>query len=767
MVKKVNTKSNELTKKTRKVIKKTKDVKKVKGGSKDSRNFSTEFNNLVNLYYLLEMVLNIKKYYNIMAISGFHELNENEKIDTVSNILINNIILNNDYRFARKKQGELDIFAKSIKENLTIKKFGMIKDSGSYVDIDAFLAIRIRNIREKIIKHINMGNAYFFNYTRSSNIFRKNLKSNKIADEYRTEEDFLSDLFLGDIHFYLRNTATSQSDFTVNQSVFVGNSSRYKLKSIDFNKITDDKIKIIIFYIMLKFTFNVDNLRRLIICPTELKFFMYGDNIKDLNLNIQPTKIFDTNCNDNQKQTNDSSTIKNYIDNKMPIINSINNVKDYEVKILYDRYLRYIKDSNNVFSISSFFEFIGYKFNKLPVEKSPENINKALNEIFDEFINKHLSDINIVTSPNKELSFSQLLSNLNKLHDKIFLLDNLKDTFYTKLSGNNPLNITRRNNDKQNFVNGYRKFMLDITKFIKDKVKGCDGEISEDSKNKLKEYIMYDINKQKYQKALRSSSFINDIRNINSYDEQEKYFNDLKIELDNIFGSFTKIRKTGVFRNNAKSKDQLYNLYLTTKDALEEFSKCKNFYKIIIDIDPYTQVSDSNIDNGVPPPPPSSLPPSLPSPPPPEPPLLASPPNEGIPQQHDSTTSSGASQAPPRIPSGIPRPYGQMTTEERREKMGNWQNGAEFSKEYHTGPHSVLGGGKAKNKKKLTQKEKDKLKKEKAKEKAKKEKEKAKEKAKKEKEKAKEKAKKEKEKAKEKAKKEKEKAKVKKITKKK
>jgi hypothetical protein len=464
MAKKVNTKSNELIKKTKQDKRKTKQVKKktnitkdvkkvkgrsdeVKGGSKDSRNFATRFNNLVNLYYLLQMVLNIRKYNDQMRIFDFYKMNEKEKIDIVSNKL-KSIIRNDEYRFARKKEEQLNIFAESIKENLTNTKLGMIKDSGP-VDIDGFLEIRIRYIREKIIKHINMGNAYLFNFTRSRNIFRKNLKSNKSDDGYRTEEDFLTDLFLGDIHFYLRNTATSLKDFTEKVSVIVGNSSTYRLKSIDFNKITDDKIKFIIFYKMLKFTFYENNLRRLIICPAQLKFFMYNDN-KVMNLSIVPEKIY-RSCNENQE--NDNETIQKYINEKMPIFNSINDEKDYRVKILYDRYLKYIKEKNNAFCISSFLEFIGYKFSKLPelIDDREKDIITTLDNIFREFRNTYLSDISNVSSPNKELSFSELFSELNKLHDKIFLLDNLKDTDYTKSSRFNPLNSRSRNIDKQKY----------------------------------------------------------------------------------------------------------------------------------------------------------------------------------------------------------------------------------------------------------------------------------------------------------------------------
>ena len=94
-----------------------------------------------------------------MTIFDFHKMNEKEKIDIVSNKL-KSIILDNRYRFARKKLDQLNIFAESIQENLTNKKLGMIKDSGP-VNIDGFLEIRIRYIREKIIKHINNGNAYF------------------------------------------------------------------------------------------------------------------------------------------------------------------------------------------------------------------------------------------------------------------------------------------------------------------------------------------------------------------------------------------------------------------------------------------------------------------------------------------------------------------------------------------------------------------------------------------------------------------------------
>ena len=272
------------------------------------------------------------------------------------------------------------------------------------------------------------------------------MKSNKSDDGYRTEDDFLTDLFLGDIHFYLRNTATSLRDFTEKESVIVGNSSTYRLKSIDFNKITDDKIKFIIFYKILKFTFYENNLRRLINCPAELKFFMYGDN-KDINWSIPRSKIYGMGNICSEMQEIDSAIIQKYIKDKMPIFNSIDNEKDYRVKILYDRYLKYIKDSNNVFSISSFLEFIGYKFSKLPdflesrqKEQREAHIYEALDKIFDEFRNTYLSDINNVSSPNKELSFSELLSELNKLHDKIFLLDNLKDTDYTKSSRFNLLN---------------------------------------------------------------------------------------------------------------------------------------------------------------------------------------------------------------------------------------------------------------------------------------------------------------------------------------
>jgi len=584
MVKKVNTKSNELKKKTRKVIKKT-NVKEVKGGSKDSRNFATRFNNLVNLYYLLQMVLNIRKYNNIMAIPNFNKMNEKEKIDNVSEKLKEIILSETTYRFARKKEEQLNIFAESIKENLTNTKFGRTKKSGS-VEIDAFINIRIRYIKDKIIWFINKGDSRIFNFKYS--IFRKNLKKNKNDDEYRIEEDFISDLFLGDIHFYLRNTSTSVRDFTDKESVFVDNRSKYRLKSIDFNIINDDKTKLRIFYTMLKFIFYEDNLRKLINCPSELNFFMYNDN-KVMNLSINKSQLYDWNKSCNENQENDNATIQKYINDKMPIFNSINDEKDYRVTILYNKYLKYIKETNNALCISSFLEFIGYKFSKLPElienngkEERKKEIKEALDNIFNIFINTYLSDINNVSSINKELTFSELSRELNILHDKIFLLDDLKVSDYSK-------SYFYNTSEKEKFVNQYSKFIMEIyNKFFKDQ-KECNEEIKEESekefKKKLKNHIKYYVNGEKYQKILLRSLFINNIRNIKTDEEHEKYFTDLSKDLENILANFNKVKKTGRFNNNNKDKEKIFNLFKKTKDALDKFSNCKKFYKIIIDID--------------------------------------------------------------------------------------------------------------------------------------------------------------------------------------
>ena len=67
--------------------------------------------------------------------------------------------------------------------------------------------------------------------------------------------------------------------------------------------------------------------------------------------------------------------------------------------------------------------------------------------------------------------------------------------------------------------------------------------------------------------------------------EHEKYFTDLSKDLENILANFNKVKKTGRFNNNNKDKAKIFNLFKKTKDALDKFSNCKKFYKIIIDID--------------------------------------------------------------------------------------------------------------------------------------------------------------------------------------
>ena len=589
MVKKVNTKSNELTNKTRKKnnIPPKKDVNKerktkVNGGSEKSRDFAKDFNNLVNLYYLLEMVSKIKKYNNIFIsidINSYENLPVKEKIKVISQKLVDHIILNNtDYRFrfARKTQPndeDLQIFANSIEKNLTIIEFGRIKDVGSTTNV--FFELATRRIYKNIIKHINKGNAYLFNFRKSRNIFRKNLKRDNVTDIYRLSEDFTTDLFLGDIHFYLRNTVTQDIDFVRNPKV--------PMVSIDFNEITDDKIKIHLFYKMLKYIFNANNLRKLIFCPYELNFFMYNDNetMQFKNLGLSQKNRILKNCTDSATEED----IRKYMDEKMPILNKINDVKDLEVKILYDKYLKYIKESKKGFCISSFFEFIGYKFTNLPITDGKENkealnmiFQETLNSTFDNFINIHLKDINVVSSHSKkELSFSESKRNLNDLHNIIFLLDGLEDNDYTELSGYNPLNIRKINEQKLKFVDNYRLYMLDLFKKFSHLCK------DEELKKKLTKYILSDKDRKNYQKVLRKSSYITDIKGKNEID-LENYFKTLGTKLEENSG-FTKT-KTGMFRSNFEAKKELLTLYNIIKDALEKFNKCKKIYKIIIDINP-------------------------------------------------------------------------------------------------------------------------------------------------------------------------------------